>query len=90
MLFQEIARFVDRRSVDESNEPPWVHQGDLQLQLGDNSYSSIGRKALDRAVAQHGGKMIISHPCEDSLTAAQQDEGMWRALALEQRISTLS
>ena len=81
---------MNRRSVDESNEPPWVHQGDLQLQLGENSYSNVGREALDRAVAQHGGKIVISHPREDSLTAAQQDEGMWRALALEERISTLS
>lgn len=66
-----------------------MQQGDLQVQLGDNSYGIVGRAALDRAVVQHAGGMVLWHPHKSMLAEAELDEEMRRALALEQRISAL-
>jgi hypothetical protein len=66
-----------------------VQQGDLQVQLGGNSYGNVGREALDRAVVQHAGGIVVWHPHKSILADAEQDEEMRRALILEQRISAL-
>lgn len=66
-----------------------MRKGDLQVQLGGNSYGKAGREALDRAVVQHAGGMVVWHPQKSMPTEAEQDEEMRLALALEQRISSL-
>ena len=79
----------NRRGAEE-DESPWVQQGDLQVQLGGNIYGNVGREALDRAIVQHAGGMVLWHPQKSALAEAEQDEQMRRALALEQRISALN
>ena len=71
------------------DESPWVRQGDLQLQLGGNCYTDRGKEALDHAVLQHGGGMVVRHTHQKTLAEAQRDEEMREALALERRISAL-
>jgi len=87
-MLRDLALCCRGAEADE-DETPWVQQGDLQLQLGANCYSDIGKEALDRAVRQHGGGIVVCHTNVEILAQAEQDEEMRRALVLEQRICAL-
>ena len=94
---------AEHRAADVAGERGGPGSGgirlDLQIQLGGNAYTAVGRQALDEAIVRHGGTMWVSHPDPDAgdpdvLFVTEEhivtEEHMNTALDMEARIASLS